>query len=200
MSKGPIRQDEDHILIKEFLSGKNTEFAFEQLVLKYKDRIFNHCFRFLGNYADADDSAQEVFLRVYRSLKGFRFQSSFSTWLYRVTVNVCKNRLVSQEYRYKSKMVHLDAPLETEEGDCKREIPDGSLSPVNEILKKEKDNLIQEAINSLPADQKAVVALRDIELFSYEEIAKITGFNIGTVKSKLSRARQALCEKLRRLI
>lgn len=176
-NKETIRQDEDTLLIREFLSGKSEDFAFEQLALKYKDRIFNLCLRFLGNYADADDCAQEVFLRIYRSLKGFRFQSSFSTWLYRITVNTCKNKLVSLEYRYKSKMVHLDASLE-----------------------KGKDNIIQEAINSLPADQKTVVGLRDIELFSYEEIAKITGFNIGTVKSKLSRARQALCEKLRRLI
>jgi RNA polymerase sigma-70 factor (ECF subfamily) len=195
-----INKDEDSSLIKDFLSGKSGEYAFEKLVLKYKDRVFNLCLRFLGNYAEADDSAQEVFLRVYRSLKGFKFQALFSTWLYRITVNVCKNKMVSLEYRYKSKMVYLDAPLQTEEGDCNLEIGDESLSPVTEILKREKEDLIQGAINSLPADQKAVVALRDIEMLSYEEIAKITGFNIGTVKSKLSRARQALCEKLRRLI
>lgn len=140
LNKDALHQDEDALLITEFLSGKHAEFSFEQLVLKYKDRIFNLCFRFLGNYAEADDSAQEVFLKVYRSLKCFRFQSSFSTWLYRI------------------------------------------------------------AVNTWPRDQKEVVVLRDIELLSYEEIAKIAGLNIGTVKSKLSRARRLLREKLRRFI
>jgi len=195
-----LEPDEDNLLIKAFLSGEKADLTFEQLVLKYKNRIYNLCFRYLGNYAEADDSAQEVFLKVYNGLKGFRFQSSFSTWIYRIAGNTCKNRLGSLEYRYHKKMVYLDAPLEGEDGEGKLEVKDESLSPFSEIQRMEKGRLIQEAIDSLAEDRKTVVILRDIELLSYEEIAKVTGLNMGTVKSKLSRAREELCAKLRRLI
>ncbi|HOW42408.1 MAG TPA: sigma-70 family RNA polymerase sigma factor [Candidatus Omnitrophota bacterium] len=173
---------------------------FNELVLKYQDRVFNLCYRFMGNYEEADDCAQEVFLKVYRSLKDFRGESSLSTWVYRIAVNTCKNRLMSREYRERKRTISIDAPVQTEEGEVGLEIKDESRSPARELDAREKDALIQEAIAALPEDQRQVVVLRDIEALSYEEIAGITGLNIGTVKSKLSRARQALCEKLRRLI
>lgn len=191
-------QDEDIASIKSFLAGDKK--TFDKLVLKYQDMIFNLCYRFLGDYEEADDSAQETFIKVYNSLKNFRFESAFSTWLYRVAVNTCKNKLSSLKFRLNQRMVRLDREKVTDE-DCRlTEIRDESLSPEAELEKKERETIIQKAVDSLPKDHKSVVVLRDIEGLSYEETAEITGYNIGTVKSKLSRARVRLREKLKGLI
>lgn len=193
------QSQEDAALVKAFRTAKD-KVAFDQLVLKYKDMVFNVCYRMLGDYEEANDCAQETFVKVYRSLKNFRFKSTFTTWLYRIAVNTCKNKLTSIGYKYSKKMIRLDKPIQTREGSCLIEIVDGSPSPVKELEIKEKGQLIQKAIDSLPEEQKTVVVLRDIEGLSYEEIANITGHNPGTVKSKLARARRHLREKLRELI
>lgn len=193
-------QDEDSGLVKNFQEGRNTLNAFDKLVIRYKDRVFHLCYRFLGDYEEANDAAQETFVKVYKSLKGFRLESSFSTWLYRIAVNTCKNKLSSVEYRYKKKTVSIDEPKHLEEGDCAIELKDPSPSTSEELENKEKGALIQNAIDSLPEEQRAVVVLRDIEALSYEEISRITGYNLGTVKSKLSRARIALQEKLKGIL
>jgi len=198
ISKPNTSQQDDTDLVKAFQAGNKT--VFDKLVLKYKDKVFNLCYRFLGDYTEADDCAQEAFVKVYRSLQGFRLESSFSTWLYRLTVNTCKNKLSSLEYRYRKKMVRLNNPKQTDEGIYPIEIKDESLSPIIEIERKEKGMLIQKAIDSLPEEQKTVVVLRDIEGLSYEEIVKITGYNLGTLKSKLARARRELQDRLRGVI
>ncbi len=173
---------------------------FDELVLEHKDKVFNLCYRFLGNYEEADDCAQETFVKVYRSLKGFRRESSVSTWIYRIAVNTCKNRIASAQYRRSRIMVRLDEPKETDDGARPIEIGDGKLSPAAEAGRRQMGELIQEAIDSLPRDQKSVVILRDVEGLSYEDVAAATGLNIGTVKSKLARARQELREKLKGLV
>ena len=184
--------DEDNELITSFNAGSKR--AFDSLVLKYQDRIFNLCYRFLGDHEEADDSAQETFIKVYRSLKKFRFESEFSTWLYRIAVNTCKNKLSSQKYRRDRRMVRLDNGRER--AAHINTISDKTGSPENNLEKKEREILIQKAIKSLPDDFKSVVVLRDVEGLSYEMTARITGYNIGTVKSKLSRARERLRKKL----
>jgi len=184
--------DEDKELIRSFNAGSKR--AFDSLVLKYKDRVFNLCCRFLGDLEEADDSAQETFIKVYRSLKKFRFESTFSTWLYRIAVNTCKNKLSSLKYRRNRKMVRLDNGREGERRT--NTLIDESGSPEKKLEKKEREILIQQAIDSLPEDFKSVVVLRDVEGLSYEMTARITGYNIGTVKSKLSRARERLRKKL----
>lgn len=190
------KRQEDYVLIRSFLKGEIV--SFDQLVIKYKDKIFNLCYRFLADFAEADDCAQETFVNVYRSLKGFRFESSFSTWIFRIAVNICRNKLVSADYRRKKKMIRLDSPLgQAGESDCVLEIGDERLSPQVQFEREEKAKLIEDAILSLPQDQREVVVLRDVEMLSYEEISKATGLNLGTVKSKLSRARQILVDKLR---
>ena len=158
--------------------------------------MFNLCYWFVGDYQDANDLAQDVFFKAFKALKNFRFESAFSTWIYRIAVNTCKNRLKSFQYRLKKKFVHLNntAAAKNNPG---VEIADESSSPEIELGRKEKSRLIQTAINSLPTEKKAVVVLRDIEGLSYEEISSVTGFNLGTVKSKLARARQDLREKLK---
>ena len=101
ITQEPTLPQEDAALVKAFQAGNKA--SFDELVLRHKDRLFNLCFRFLGDYQEANDSAQEVFVKIYRSLKGFRLESAFSTWLYRIAVNTCKNKLKSSEYRHKKK-------------------------------------------------------------------------------------------------
>jgi len=183
--------DEDQSLIQAFCARQDND-AFDRLVIKYQDKVFNLCYRFMGNYHDANDCAQDTFIKVYRSLSKFKGQSEFSTWLYRIAVNTCKNRLSSLTYRVSKMMVRLDKP--------RAEIKDEAHSPEASLEKSEKNELIQKAIDELSADHKEVVVLRDVEGLSYEEVAEITGYNIGTVKSKLARARERLRNKLRGLV
>jgi len=184
------KTDEEFILIKAFLAGDNS--AFDKLVINYQNRIFNTCYRILGNYEDAKDSAQDVFISVFRSLKKFRLRSSFSTWIYRITINTCRNKLRSASYRRRRKTLRLYNPVDGKEESLLMGIGDDNRTPVKELARKEKAILIQNAIDSLPDPQRTVLVLRDIEGLTYEEIASITELNLGTVKSKIARARQKL--------
>jgi RNA polymerase sigma-70 factor (ECF subfamily) len=186
---------DDALLIKAFQKGDKR--AFDELVIRHKDRIFNLCYRFLGDYEEANDSAQEAFVKAYGSLSTFRLESSFSTWLYRIAVNTCKNKLGSSAYKAKRKTVSLDNPGEPSDGPLSMEIPNGALSPLARMEEKEKMHLVQRALDSLPTEFKMVVTLRDVEGFSYEDIAEITGLNLGTVKSRIARARTDLRNRLR---
>ena len=190
--------EEDTQLVREFQSGDKS--AFDALVLKYKDKVFNLCYRFLGDYQEADDISQDVFVKAYRSLNRFRLESSFFTWLYRITVNTCKNRLKSLEYRYKKRILRINHSDYQDEPSQAIVLKDNTPSPVADLLNKEKMLAIQRAINSLPAEQKTVVVLRDVEGFSYEEITDMTGYKLGTLKSRLARARIDLRKKLREIL
>jgi RNA polymerase sigma-70 factor (ECF subfamily) len=174
--------------------------AFDELVLKHKDRLFNLVYWFLGDYQDANDCAQETFIKVFKSIKKFRFESAFSTWLYRIAINTCKNRIKSSEYRWKKKTVSLEISNGSKNGNPCPEIANGSPTPVMALEKKEKMMRIQKAINSLPEEQNQVVVLRDIQGLSYQDISDITGLNLGTVKSRLARARIELKNKLKPLV
>ena len=186
---------EDALLIKAFQRGDKK--AFDGLVVRHKDRIFNLCYRFLGDYEEANDSAQEAFVKAYGSLNSFRLESTFSTWLYRIAVNVCKNKLGSSAYKAKRKMVSLDNPGTPSNEIPPMEIPNGAPSPLARMEEKEKMTLVQRALDNLTADFKMVVTLRDVEGLSYEDIAEITGLNLGTVKSRIARARTDLRNRLR---
>jgi len=195
-TKRPVTSSgEDALLIKAFQRGDKR--AFDQLVIRHKDRIFNLCYRFLGDYEEANDSAQEAFVKAYGSLKTFRLESAFSTWLYRIAVNTCKNKLDSSAYKAKRKTVSLDNPGNNEDGALPMEIQNGTPSPLVRMEEKERRRLVQTALDAMPAEFKMVVALRDIEGLSYEEIAQVTGLNLGTVKSRIARARTDLRNKLR---
>jgi RNA polymerase sigma-70 factor (ECF subfamily) len=186
---------EDEILIRAFQGGDKA--VFDELVLKHQHKLFNLCYRLSGDYQEANDAAQETFIKVYESLKRFRFESAFSTWLYRITVNTCKNKFKSSAYRQKKKTVSLDNPGLSQDDDSALEIRDDTYSPAKELERKERMRAIEEAIRRLPPEQKTVVTLRDIEGFSYEEIVRITGTALGTVKSRLARARLDLRKRLR---
>jgi RNA polymerase sigma-70 factor (ECF subfamily) len=185
----------DEALVRAFQSG--DEVAFDKLVLKHKDKLFNTIYWFLGDYEEANDCAQETFIKLFRSLKKFRFESAFSTWLYRIAINTSKNRLKSSEYRWKKKTVPIEKPEGSKGGNPSLEIKDDSPSPVIELEKKERLRLIKEAINSLSKEHNRVIVLRDIQGLSYEEIADITGLNLGTIKSRIARGRLELRDKLK---
>jgi RNA polymerase sigma-70 factor (ECF subfamily) len=181
----------DTVLIKAFLGGERQ--AFDRLVLKYQDRVFRICLRFLGDKDEADDAAQETFVRAYRGLAKFRGEAQFSTWLYRVTVNTCKNKLGSLAWRLKRKILRYSVP-EQEGGAAEQ--ADRGRDPQDQLEQDETKRILARAIAELPADQKLVVTLRDIEGLSYQQVAAVSGDNLGTVKSKLSRARGSLRDKL----
>ncbi|MBW1764304.1 MAG: RNA polymerase sigma factor, partial [Deltaproteobacteria bacterium] len=166
-----LAPEDDFILIQSFLEGDRI--AFERLILGHKDRVYNLCFRFIGDNQDADDLAQEVFIKVFKSLKKFRFQSSFLTWLYRITINTCKNRIKSRDFKYRKMNVSDNI-----------EMIESKESPTISLEKKEKTRLIQDAINLLPIKQREIVILKDIDGLSYDEISKITGCKLGSLKSR----------------
>jgi len=172
--------------------------AFDALMIKYKDMVFNLCYRILGDYDDANDCAQETFIKVYRSVKNFKFKSSLSTWIYRIAVNTCKNHLSSATRRIQMKAVRLGNPAR--EGEPSLEIRDASQNPASLFERGEKQRAIQRAIESLPPRKRILVVLRDVEGKSYEEIARITGMKGGTVKSTLARAREQLRKQLKGII
>ena len=181
---------DDAALIRLFLAGDTG--AFDRLVVRHQDRVFNLCYRFVGDYHEANDLAQDVFIKVFGSLAKFRFKSEFSTWLYRIAVNTCRNRVTSLDFRFKKK---ADS-LQSENGNITVALSDDSGSPGIALEKKERSNIIHKAISMLSGDKKTVLILRDMEGLTYEEIALVTGLNPGTVKSRLARARRKLKEKL----
>jgi len=189
--KTPPREDDEQ-LVRQALAGEGR--GFERLVNRHRDAVFNLCYRMLGDLDDADDCAQEVFIRIYRKLAGFRFQSAFSTWLYRVALNTCRNFAVSSQRVRARGALRLDDP--SSGNGAALEIGDSSANPEARYERGERALAIERAIAGLPAKQRMLVVLRDIEGRSYEEIAELAGMKLGTVKSKLARARGALREKL----
>lgn len=188
----------DTVLIRAVQAGDMA--AFDELVLKHKDRLFNLVYWFLGDYHEANDCAQETFIKVFKSIKKFRFESAFSTWLYRIAANTCKNKIKSSAYRWKKKTVSLETSNGSKNGNPFPEIVNDSPTPVKALEKKERMMRIQKAINSLPEEQNQVVVLRDIQGLSYQDISNITGLNLGTVKSRLARGRLSLRNKLKPLL
>jgi RNA polymerase sigma-70 factor (ECF subfamily) len=193
---------EDVAWIRDFQSGR--EQGFNRLVLKHKDRVYGLCLRLLsGDAEEAEDAAQEAFVRGYKGLKDFRLEAKFSSWMYRIAVNVCKNKMASRSWRETRRNVSLEAadtaPAVDASGASDGAYAFGSQapSPAQELDAKKRRIRIESAIARLPDEQRELVVLRDVEGRSYEEIAEATGLNAGTVKSRLNRGRGQLREWLR---
>ncbi|MGE5474974.1 MAG: RNA polymerase sigma factor [Ignavibacteriales bacterium] len=167
--------------------------AFEELIKKYESRVFNITFRILGNHSEAEDISQDILVKVFKYIKGFKEQSSFYTWLYRITVNECMDVI---NKRKKAVVYSIDAPIETENDEIAREIKDNSESVEEKAERNELRKYLAEAINSLSSEHKTVIVLRDVQGFSYEEIAEIIKCPPGTVKSRINRARCELKDML----
>ena len=167
--------------------------AFNDLVRKYEKQVYNFAYRLTGNYDDANDVAQDAFLRVFNAIGTFRGDSSFSTWLFRITTNV----FLDERKKAKSHpQTSLDEYLELGESSVARQIEDPSPTPEAVLEESERAQLLQKAVGDLPEYQRAMVTLYHTQQKSYEEIAEIMDLPIGTVKSRLNRARLALKEKL----
>lgn len=173
------------------------ERAFTELLEAHRDRVYNITFRMLGNRAEAEDVAQEVFITVFKTIDTFREESKFSTWLYRVTVNHCKNRIKYLARRHDRDRDELDE-MSPGANNATNGMPVRARQPDRALEGAQMEVLLKEAIDSLDEEHRAVVILRDIEDLSIEEICQITDLPDGTVKSRLHRARLALRKKLQR--
>lgn len=187
MERGLMMELHESELILKCKNG-NIE-AFEQLVLKYQRQIYTVAYRFMGNHEDASDLAQEAFIKAYKSIDRFRGDSSLKTWLYHIVSNVCRDEL---RKRKKAQILSLDAPITTDEGEFSRQTEDWTYSPDLIYESKETQYFIQKALDQLSPDYKAVIILREIQGFSYEEIAQHLDCSLGTIKSRLNRARKAM--------
>lgn len=166
--------------------------AFAALVSAYEGKIYNFALRYLGNREDAMDASQEVFLRVFRFLPGFQEESGFSTWIYRIGVNVCKDMLAKR-----TKRGELPLELPDEDEDYRTaEVADSRYDPETIVEQADLRKSLADAIGQLPQQQREMIVLRDIEGLSYEEIGQVLSLESGTVKSRLSRARENLRKKL----
>ena len=181
---------EDREISERVLGGDNN--AFGLLVEKYQTKVYNLALRMSGNEDDAFDLSQEAFLRAWRSLSSFQFESAFSTWLFRLSSNICLDFLRAQKRRAS---VSLTLTNEEDE-EIQLDVPDPGKTPEEAALAAEDRVLLEAALNSLPADQRQIITLRAIDDLSYTEIAEILQIQEGTVKSRLSRARTALRNKL----
>lgn len=163
--------------------------AFEELVRAYQHRVFGVAVRMLGNRAEAEDLAQEVFLRVHRSIADFRGEAKLSTWLYAIASRLCLNRLASGE-RHRIR----------EGEETLMRLPSADAGAAETLERGERDAALSQAIASLPDERRIVVVLRDVEGLSYEEIARALDLEPGTVRSRLHRARLDLKDKLERFL
>jgi RNA polymerase sigma-70 factor (ECF subfamily) len=177
----------DELLVKRAQDGCRNSLS--ELICRYERKTYNLAYRLMGNHADASDAAQEALVRVCMRLQNFRGDSAFSTWLFRVVTNTCLDEL-----RRRGRLRHasLDDALPAEEGLVPRQAPDEGESPVEYAERHEVQAAVQRAISRLPDEYRLVVIMRDLQGLSYHEIAAMLGTTLGTIKSRLHRARQAL--------
>jgi len=179
-------------LIQRCAAGE--EVACAELVAGHERMVYTLALNLLGDRDEALDLSQEVFLRVFRTLHGFRGQSSLKTWIYRIVINQARNRQRFWRRRRRADQVSLDQHV-AEHGDLTH--PGDGMSPDRALARKELATRLWNALNDLPFDQRTVVVLREIDGLSYDEIAFSLSVAVGTVKSRLTRARQALRHQLR---
>lgn len=181
----------DEVLVEMCKQGDLA--AFEQLVEKHQSRVYTLAFRYMGNYADASDLAQEAFIKIYRSLGTFRGEASFQSWMYRLVTNVCMDEL---RRRGRAKTVSIEELMESKKGLMMRREASGSRLPEDVVIRRELQREVQNVLTSLSDEHRIIVVMRDIQGYSYEEMAEILQCSLGTVKSRLNRARHVLKEKL----
>jgi RNA polymerase sigma-70 factor, ECF subfamily len=171
---------------------ERDEKAFREIVETYGDRVHNLIYRMLGNREEAEDVSQEVFITVFKSIDSFRGDSKFSTWLYRVAVNHCKNRIKYLARRHDRDQSEYDEEALRDQAAGTTTAPNPSPRPDKQLEGVELEQIMQRCIAQLEEEHRLVIVLRDVEDLSYEEICAITNLPTGTVKSRLHRARLAL--------
>lgn len=184
----------DQALIERVQNGDKQAFNF--LVIKYQNKICNLISRYVKNSGDVQDVAQEAFIKAYRALPGFRRESAFYTWLYRIAVNTAKNYVVAQGRRPPSSDIDAEDAENYENGGALKEIS----NPENLMLSEQLRTVVFNTIESLPEDLKVAITLREIDGLSYEEIAEVMDCPVGTVRSRIFRAREAVDRCVRPLM
>lgn len=186
------REEETHI-ISRVLSGETN--AFELLVLDQSKVVYNLVLRMVGNEQDAYDISQEAFLKAYLNLSSFRGDCKFSSWLYKLTTNVCLDFLRKQS---RQKTLPLTYCSEEDGEEVYLQIPDEMFSPETEAERRELQHQVRQGLEQLPETQREILILRELGQMSYEEIGKHLHLEAGTVKSRIFRARKKLCDILSR--
>jgi RNA polymerase sigma-70 factor (ECF subfamily) len=174
-----------------FAQGGNSK-AFDQLVLRYQDSIWGLARRMTENQEDAEDLLQEAFMNAFRSIASFKGKSKFSTWLYRITVNLALMKRRGQKYVFES----LDAAIATEDGEVRRDVGDESHDPLALVIVKESREVLDKAMAELYPHNRAVFVLRHVEGLSTEETGEVLNISTTAVKSRLHRTRLTLQERL----
>lgn len=185
---------EDQQLVARVQKGDRR--AFDLLVIKYQHRILALVGRFIPDFAEAQDVTQEAFVKAYRALPGFRGESQFYTWMYRIAVNTAKNYLVSRGRRTPIRDIDIDdAEFFADEGNLK-DID----SPDKLLARDQLQKVVFDTIASLPEDLRMAITLREMDGLSYEDIAQVMDCPIGTVRSRIFRAREAIDQKIQPLL
>jgi RNA polymerase sigma-70 factor, ECF subfamily len=188
-------RDVDQQLVERVQRG--DKHAFDLLVAKYQRKLGRLISRFVRDSAEAEDVTQDAFIKAYRALPGFRGESAFYTWLYRIGINTAKNHLLATKRRAPTNTpFDADEAEAFEEASLLREVS----TPENELMSKQVVDVVQSSLQQLPEDLRSALTLREIEGLSYEEIASVMNCPVGTVRSRIFRAREAVAENLRPLL
>jgi RNA polymerase sigma-70 factor (ECF subfamily) len=185
MTEQPAR-DADQLLVERVQQGDKR--AFDLLVLKYQHKIISVVHRYMRDPADVNDVVQEAFIKAYRALPNFRGESAFYTWMYRIAINTAKNDLISKGRRPPSSDVDIEDAEYYSGNDNLHDVD----TPENNLFRDELQTAVQNVIQSLPDDLRTAVTLREMDGLSYEEIAEIMECPVGTVRSRIFRAREAI--------
>jgi RNA polymerase sigma-70 factor, ECF subfamily len=190
-----VDRELDQQLVERVQRG--DKHAFDLLVAKYQRKLGRLISRFVRDTGEAEDVTQEAFIKAYRALPGFRGDSAFYTWLYRIGINTAKNYLLANKRRPPASTTFDAEEAESfEDAGLLHEIS----TPENELMSKQVVSVVQAALQLLPEDLRSALTLREIEGLSYEEIASVMNCPVGTVRSRIFRAREAIAEKLRPLL
>lgn len=185
---------DDRELVAAAKGGERS--AFDELVVRHQDKVFNMSYRILGDREEALDCSQEIFLSAYRGLQRFDDKARFGTWLYRITVNRCRDQIRRRGFRKYTRPISLDAAGPDQESEGGLEPAARESTPLERASTDERTRLVNAALQELPGDAREILLLRDLQGLSYEEVAEILEVPIGTVRSRLSRARGLLRERL----
>lgn len=183
-------QDSDQQLVKRVQQGDKR--AFDLLVIKYQHKILAIVGRYVKDNGEVHDVVQETFIKAYRALANFRGDSAFYTWIYRIAINTAKNHLVARGRRPPSRDVDMDEAEFYSGSDSLRDID----TPESQLMKDQLEAVVHAAIRALPEDLRTAVTLREMDGLSYEEIAEVMDCPVGTVRSRIFRARESIDKQI----
>lgn len=184
----------DRALVERVRKGDTQ--AFDLLVRKYRHKIVGLISRYVHDWSECEDVAQETFIRAYRAIGAFRGESAFYTWLYKIAVNTAKNHLVAQGRRPPAEDIDADTAVQVDAGARLRD----EATPEHELARQQMEQTVFSTVEALPEELRVAITLREVDGLSYEEIAERMGCPIGTVRSRIFRAREAIDIKLRPLL